>query len=729
VWENSPADIAKGAKPLEVEGLAKPVVARLMGLARPGQILLSGIAQGLAQRADREGRIGTDAVRWLPHGRYHLKGLPDPIDVFEVGEPSIAPMRSPSPSPKAWPAKPLWRHPVAALLAAASLIVAGVGLYVSTRSEPALAFSERDWVIIGDFVNVNADKSFDGPLGTAFRIGVEESQFVNVVPDLAIRQTLARMQRDIATRIDREIGSEIALREQARAVIMPSITQYGNKLRLAVELIDPNGARTVSTYTADAEGVSELLPTMDRLLRGIRTKLGETLNQIQATSQPLDKVVTPNLEALRALTRALQVERDGDSEQSARLLRYAIELDPSFATAYARLGSVLLSQERYSEGLDTLEKALTFKDRLTDRDRLFVRGILAEFEDPQSALNQWRLFAHLYPDRGTGQNNAGSVCYMLLHEYTTAETALTDAAVLRNPLRNYSLHILAYVLLAREKLQSAEPRFRAALAVSSAPILFGLSDALAVTGKFEDAARYLDETSPQPPDIEVERSMRRATLFITRGRFEEAAAAVEAALSVAGRLPSPNARWRAQAAMIALLMSKGHTTAARAAAARHLAELMTAAGHRDANIRVIEQLLYAAAWAARLNLTKDAREALALATARHGLPDRFPVRAKLATVAQAEVDLSEGHADMVATRLNASGNSEELWELHELRARAFRTTGDTAGELAELRWLTTHRGLAYAQWTDQFLGQQGRVVALHEADLRLAALSPPAESK
>src|SRR5690349_6824042 len=32
VWDNVPADVARGAKPMEVEGLAKPVAARLMGL-------------------------------------------------------------------------------------------------------------------------------------------------------------------------------------------------------------------------------------------------------------------------------------------------------------------------------------------------------------------------------------------------------------------------------------------------------------------------------------------------------------------------------------------------------------------------------------------------------------------------------------------------------------------------------------------------------------------------
>src|SRR6478735_12682988 len=44
-WQNSDQDVRAGAKPLEVEGLAKPVAARLMALALPGQILVSSMAQ------------------------------------------------------------------------------------------------------------------------------------------------------------------------------------------------------------------------------------------------------------------------------------------------------------------------------------------------------------------------------------------------------------------------------------------------------------------------------------------------------------------------------------------------------------------------------------------------------------------------------------------------------------------------------------------------------------
>ena len=48
--ENSADDVARGAKPLEVDGLAKPTAARVMSLARGGQTLLTPEARRGARR-------------------------------------------------------------------------------------------------------------------------------------------------------------------------------------------------------------------------------------------------------------------------------------------------------------------------------------------------------------------------------------------------------------------------------------------------------------------------------------------------------------------------------------------------------------------------------------------------------------------------------------------------------------------------------------------------------
>ncbi len=83
--ENSLADIARGAKPLEVDGLAKPIAARVMSLALPGQTLLTQEA--------REA-LGATQLRVESHGYWRMKGVSQPVELFEIGD-SSAPFTPP----------------------------------------------------------------------------------------------------------------------------------------------------------------------------------------------------------------------------------------------------------------------------------------------------------------------------------------------------------------------------------------------------------------------------------------------------------------------------------------------------------------------------------------------------------------------------------------------------------------------------------------------------------
>jgi predicted ATPase/class 3 adenylate cyclase/Tfp pilus assembly protein PilF len=79
--ENSRSDVARGAKPLEVEGAAKAVAARVMSIANGGQTLLS---------ADARNTLGEIALRVESHGHWRMKGIAEPIELFEVGEADAA---------------------------------------------------------------------------------------------------------------------------------------------------------------------------------------------------------------------------------------------------------------------------------------------------------------------------------------------------------------------------------------------------------------------------------------------------------------------------------------------------------------------------------------------------------------------------------------------------------------------------------------------------------------
>ncbi len=103
--EVAPTGDATGGEP-KLIGLAIDIAARLMGLAIPGQILMSRAAFDAARQYVRE-HPGIDSsepspeLRWMAHGPYLFKGAEEPMDVFEVGAEDVAELKAPPNSEKA----------------------------------------------------------------------------------------------------------------------------------------------------------------------------------------------------------------------------------------------------------------------------------------------------------------------------------------------------------------------------------------------------------------------------------------------------------------------------------------------------------------------------------------------------------------------------------------------------------------------------------------------------
>lgn len=90
--ENSDEDRARGAKAMELEGLSKPVAARIMSIARGGQTLLSAPAME---------RLTLTGLRTRSHGSWQMKGLAEPVELFGVLEPDGS-FEPPEESDKVW---------------------------------------------------------------------------------------------------------------------------------------------------------------------------------------------------------------------------------------------------------------------------------------------------------------------------------------------------------------------------------------------------------------------------------------------------------------------------------------------------------------------------------------------------------------------------------------------------------------------------------------------------
>jgi len=92
VREDPGAQWTEGAGPPLVDGVSPPMAARVLSAALGGQTLLT---------AEARDAIGPGAHRVVSHGHWRVKGLPEPLELFEVGEPG-APFTTPPDAAKAY---------------------------------------------------------------------------------------------------------------------------------------------------------------------------------------------------------------------------------------------------------------------------------------------------------------------------------------------------------------------------------------------------------------------------------------------------------------------------------------------------------------------------------------------------------------------------------------------------------------------------------------------------
>jgi putative peptide modification system cyclase len=697
-FDNTPDDIAKGAKPVEVEGLVKPITSRLMQLALPNQILLSGVAYSLAHRA--QGQLGEQlaTVRWRSHGRYRFKGIPDPTPVFEVGDEGLAPLKPPPWSGKAHREVPFWRRP-ATLGIEIVLLFAMVALpaWYLLRPAPAIAFANRDWVVVGDLKNLTDDAAFTDSVDTAFRIGLEQSRYVNVMSNLKTRQTLALMRKDPdKTAIDRAVGSEVAIRDGARALILPTLAEIGGRVRVTAEVIDPNTQTTVWSESADGVGADSVLPSLDRVNQKLRVKLGEALATVSRESKPLEKVATKNLDALRAYSLGESAYARSDLKQAIALFRQAIQLDPDFALARLSLGSVLVATSAGddTEAIAEIRKAAALGDRLSARDELYAQAWLANFENPRAALGKWQLLTKLYPDFTLAAGALGFFSYRTANNFAAAIAATEQNAVATNPHRSMGDYLLATLYLGSERYTDAQERFDLAAEngfssqgaynayLDAAQRQFGRADKIVADGNASGIAT--DDAQEWYP---------RITLALDRGNWDDARKAVgQARQDTAALKGTLHAEYTLVELGLRALTERSEEL--KPALADYL-QTMVASKTRDTPDTQFG-LLFAGYLAAHAGANDLAKSALSRVTPLSRSGD-YPFLSSLLPVVEAELARVNGQSQQVIAMLKPRIDGSEFYFSHRVLMDAYAAQGDYVNALAEAQWLARHRGRAYVE--------------------------------
>ena len=697
-WKNSEAAVSVGAKPLEVEGLAKPMAARMMTLARPGQILLSAMAEPLARRAARELGERGEHLLWKSYGRWRFKGIPEPHEIFEVGEVGIAPLRAPSNMPKAWRDIPLWRRPAALAAEVVLLVGLGVGVWFVTKPQPAIAFSERDWVVVGDVRNLTGESRYDDTLATALRISLEQSRYVNVMPAARVQDTLKMMGRNVATQVDRRVGSEVAQRSGARALLLPTISETGGQVHVNIEVVDPLTETTVFTESAAGKGADSVVNSVGEAGEALRGMFGEEMASIQSSSAPLEKVTTNSLDALRAFTLGQKAYAQQNLDAAEQQFKQALDVDPNFAMARIGLARVAYSKTDVVTAQQQMKLAVADVSRLTDRERLYALAQVAQMRWDKDFIDRWQALSRLYPDFHIAAfNAAGGMRYG--NRYAEMREYSDRAAAMQAITRPVALAYRAIAESAVGQSAQAQRDFREAQSLGYRAGAVEHAMSLAGASKFADAEKLLLEQSRgEPTYAAVERILAGIHVAADAGRSEEA---IDKARKLAASLPNPAFPfdWAARSTAIAIIKP----VATRAELARETKRLVDQgeqalpAARGRAREAVAAAVLYAGYVAAEQGDAALAKRALAIATpVAQQAPQ--PILDNFAGIVRARIALHAGDADAALEELNRYNQpwALSLTEVERIRVRQALGQAQQAETkaLATPRW----RGRAYAEW-------------------------------
>ena len=293
----------------------------------------------------------------------------------------------------------------------AVIIVAGASALFFRPGTPAL--TERDVILLADFVNDTGDPAFDGTLKQGLATQLEQSPFLSFFPETRVRETLRFMQQPVDRSVTGDIAREICQRERLKAVLEGNIKRVGANYVIGLEATNCATGESIAREQREAPAQEQVLTELGKAATSLRARLGESLGSIQKFDTPIEKATTNSLDALRAFTEGRRLNSAGEFPEAISFLERAVELDPEFAMAHYLLGTA--RRNAGQDGRLATIKSFELRDRASELERLSITAIYHWFvtQDRNKALETYEVLKQVYPRDAVGHLLSGNGLRMM----------------------------------------------------------------------------------------------------------------------------------------------------------------------------------------------------------------------------------------------------------------------------------------------------------------------------
>jgi len=333
----------------------------------------------------------------------------------------------------------------ASVLSLLLLFVAGAGtlLFFPHRHSPLAASSDE--VVFGGFTNDSGDDSWNG-LGHAFRVKLEESPYLNLLPD---RGLLRLVPQPASASLQQLLKGCASL--GGKVLITGSIKARLPGYEVTTDARSCANGSLLTSQAARAKSRETVLAALDQAANQLRKSLGESGASIQRFDVPLAQATSSSLAALRAFTIGEEKRANGKEFEAIQDYKLAVDLDPQFALAYARLGTIYSNAAELTQSADYFKKAFELREHTTDRERLYIAAHYYSISgQTQRTIEAYELWRSLYSRDSSPYNNL-TIEYLDLGEPEKAES-IARTAVQLDAASALSQAALARVFLEMGKL-------------------------------------------------------------------------------------------------------------------------------------------------------------------------------------------------------------------------------------------------------------------------------------
>ncbi len=335
---------------------------------------------------------------------------------------------------------------------AASAIGVGmlaVGAFFYLHRSPKL--TEKDTIVLADFMNTTGDPVFDDTLKTALSVSLRQSPFLNVLSDSEVAKTLQQMTRPASTKLTPEVAGELCVRAGSKTYLAGSIGSLGSEYVLGLKAVNCQSGDTLCEEQVTAASKEKVLDALGNAASKLRGELGESLATVYKFDVRLEQATTSSLEALHAYSLGWKAQNEKGPAAALPYHQRAIELDPNFAMGYAAVGSDYASFGELGRASEYYTKAFQLREHASEREKL---AITAEYyRDVTGELNKasqtFQEEIESYPRDPYPYNRLG-VMFGLQGQYEKA-AEITRQAVPLAPDRVYWYAHLANYSLALQR--------------------------------------------------------------------------------------------------------------------------------------------------------------------------------------------------------------------------------------------------------------------------------------